>query len=217
MGCDMTEKKPKGFISSGIDGIVGLPTTSSNTTPLHERKSTKPVTKAKIAKPPTKTPKQKKAQDALDDAYHEQMNHFKHANYSVNASSLKIPNTLVTRKDKSTHTKEFLINYYRSKYHLVFVYASNNKFVYKIHDLMYQDFLYKLYSHLSQQGLVLRDRKLTPNELKIYSQSIDVWINLGIADGKYHLLEKSEANQKHQRTMNLIKNLEVKPHQNSDV
>lgn len=202
----MTPKKRKGFISEGLQGIVGKPSKLQPNTPTD---SPKPTPKTKT-KPKSKKIVERLSSEHLTALSYDPKPYFDqsekhHENFCIHSSKLQISTDLVTPKNKATRSKPFMVNFFKQKYHLVFVSSTNSKHVHKIDDFMYEQFLYSLYETLLQRGSALREKKFNPNELVRISESIDKWINSGKVNGHYFLLEKSEANQKHQRTINLTK------------
>lgn len=149
--------------------------------------------------------KQKKLDALLDKTYVQERAQNPFHNFVLGSKELHLPRFMLSTKNERNWSKSNTLRFYKDQYHIIFTKTQDDKKVYKLNDLIYQDVLNSLFDTLLERGFVLKECKFKKEQLPEISTAINNWMNTGELRGSFSILPKSEATNLHNRTIQFRK------------
>lgn len=149
--------------------------------------------------------RQNKLDATLEKTYIQERSQNPFHNFVLGSKELHLPRFMLATKNERNWSKSNTLRYYKDKYHIIFTKTQDNKKVYKLHDLIYQDVLNHLFDTLLDRGFVLKECKFRKDQLPEISTAINNWMNTGELGGSFSILPKTEATDLHNRTIQFRK------------
>lgn len=149
--------------------------------------------------------KQNKLDTLLDTTYVKERAQNPFHNFVLGSKELHLPRFMLSTKNERDWSKSNTLRFYKDQYHIIFTKTQDDKKVYKLNDLIYQDVLNSLFDTLLERGFVLKECKFKKEQLPEISTAINNWMNTGELRGSFSILPKSEATNLHNRTIQFRK------------